>query len=804
MRTTLLIHLLMASVIPALPAATLFVSPAGDDANPGTQTKPFATLSRAQTAVRQFKDSGPSTIWLRGGIFYLPETLVFTAEDAGTATAPVTWQAWPGEQPVISGGARLALNWETFRDGIMKARVPAGFTTDQLFVNGERQVLARYPNFDPSIRILNGYSKDAFSPERAARWADPRGGFIHAMHTHMWGDFHYLITGKDPTGRVTYEGGWQNNRRMGMHKDYRFVENIFEELDAPGEWFLDAKTGTLYFQPPAGVDLAHATVEGVRLRHLIEFKGTEASPVRFLSFKGLTFRHAARTFMDNKEPLLRSDWTTYRGGAVFFNGAEDCALEDCLLDQVGGNAIFVNHYNRRLTIRSCEIVKAGANGLAFVGDPQAVRSPLFEYNQVQELAKLDRTPGPKTRNYPADCRVEDCLIHLSGRVEKQTAAVQIAMAQDITVRHCSIYDMPRAGINIGDGCWGGHVIEFCDVFDTVKETGDHGSFNSWGRDRFWRPSIEEVNAWVKEVPGLPLLDMVKPVILRNNRWRCDHGWDIDLDDGSSNYEIRNNLCLNGGLKNREGFHRVVENNVIVNNSFHPHVWYAESQDNFRRNLVFSPYQPIRVNKPWGKECDLNLMHQAGADGEQPAAKLQEQSGRDARSIVADAMFVDATRGDYRVRDGSPALKLGFKNFPMDQFGVVSPRLKAIARTPELPTLKAKPAKETNQRDGRVVEWLGGKVKNVVGLGEVSAAGLPGETGVSILTAPAGSGLATAGLRERDVILKCSDRDISTMNDLLKAFRSAPPGGKLRLEILRAQQRTTIELAVPVREPVAPQ
>ena len=77
-----------------------------------------------------------------------------------------------------------------------------------------------------------------------------------------------------------------------------------------------------------------------------------------------------------------------------------------------------------------------------------------------------------------------------------------------------------------------------------------------------------------------------PIILRNNRWRCDHGWDIDLDDGSSNYEIYNNLCLNGGLKNREGFYRVVENNITVNNSFHPHVWYGNSQDIFRRNIVF--------------------------------------------------------------------------------------------------------------------------------------------------------------------------------------------------------------------------
>src|ERR1700747_251871 len=95
------------------------------------------------------------------------------------------------------------------------------------------------------------------------------------------------------------------------------------------------------------------------------------------------------------------------------------------------------------------------------------------------------TPGPRTPGYPEDCLVEDCLIYKTGRVEKQTAPVEIAMAKSITVRHCSIYDVPRAGINIGDGCWGGHHIDRCDVFDTVKETGDHGSFYSRGRDRWW-------------------------------------------------------------------------------------------------------------------------------------------------------------------------------------------------------------------------------------------------------------------------------------------------------------------------------
>src|SRR6202022_2581654 len=115
---------------------------------------------------------------------------------------------------------------------------------------------------------------------------------------------------------------------MGMHDKDRFVENIFEELDAPGEWYLDEKTATLYFYPPAGLDLKTATVEAVRLRHLIEFRGSEVRPVQWVQLRGLTLRHAARTSMNNREPLLRSDWTIYRGGAILLTGAEHSPLKE--------------------------------------------------------------------------------------------------------------------------------------------------------------------------------------------------------------------------------------------------------------------------------------------------------------------------------------------------------------------------------------------------------------------------------------------------------------------------------------------
>jgi hypothetical protein len=669
--------------------SSLFVSPHGSDTNPGTRSSPFATLECAQKAARLLAVHGSVSVLLRGGVYYLAAPLVFTAEDSGSGTATVTYEAYRSEQVVLSGGMRLNPKWEPYRGPILKAKLPVGFATDQLFVNGSVQPMARYPNFNPNERIFNGYAADAISPERVKRWADPRGGFIHAIHEYQWGSFDYRITGKDAQGNLTYEGGWQNNRPAGMHPEYRFVENIFEELDAPGEWFLDSKGGWLYYYPPVGLDLAHAVVEGVRLRHLVEFQGTQQQPVRRIVLRGLTFRHAARTFMENREPLVRSDWTIFRGGAIFCNGTEDCTIEDCFLDQVGGNAVFVNNYNRRFTVRGCHIADAGANGVAFVGDRDAARVPRDWNDRTQTLANLDHIPGPRTDNYPADCLVEDCLIHGTGRIEKQTAPIQIELSEGITVRHCSLYDVPRAGINIGDGCWGGHIIEFCDIFDTVLETGDHGSFNSWGRDRFWNLpglNLNDDAKWDVQ-QKLPMLDAIKTVTLRNNRWRCDHGWDIDLDDGSTNYHILNNLCLHGGIKNREGFYRVVENNIIVGSGFHPHVWFKHSQDIVRRNILWSDaYLPAggMPATPWGAEMDYNLVHRPGVRAPQPASRMQQQSKRDVHSIVADARFVDPARGDYRVRSDSPALALGFVNFPMNQFGVQKRALKAIARTPVLP------------------------------------------------------------------------------------------------------------------------
>ncbi len=781
-------------------AQTIYVSTLGNDANPGTKENPVSTFAKAKQLVRKLPEGASVKVLFARGVYYLPETISITQADTKAA---VIYQAEEEGSAIISGGILLKLVWEQGEKGIFVTKVKGNPFIDQLYINGKRQRMARFPNavagknvfdtWDLSHQAKPDSANSLLSSERIGRWKNPEGGYIHAMHSALWGDMHWIIKGKNTDGTLNYEGGWQNNRPSEMHPVYRMVENIFEELDAPGEWFFDTKEQKLYFKPEPGFDLKIATVEIVRLKHLIEFKGSKENPVKNVHLKGFVFRHAARTFMENKEPLLRSDWTVYRGAALVFSGAEDCSVVNCEFDQVGGNTILVNNYNRRISIKGCYIHHSGANGIAFVGNPEAVRSPIFRYGP-QNFSVMDRTPGPKNENYPADCFVEDCLITMTGRDEKQTAPVHISMSHKISVNHCSIYDVPRAGININEGTFGGHIIENCDVFNTVLETGDHGSFNSWGRDRFWTPDINQTVPEVKLNPNLPFLDMLEPNIIRNNRWRCDHGWDIDLDDGSSWYRIYNNLLLNGGLKMREGYDRQATNNVIVNNSLHPHVWYPNSGDIFKSNIVFTAYRPAVMNRgitldgKWGKELDYNFFAATANELNKFA-----QNDCDANSSFGAPLFVNPSTGDFRVKENSPALKSGFVNFPMNEFGVFKSSLKAIAKKPVIPSITIKTDQLKSSKVNLAIEWLGAKLSEPTD-DELSAFGASfGDGGVSIARLYESSVLKKYGVKAGDLIQKINATKINNTTQLKAYLEANQKVANHTFFILRIQQIIEIKV-----------
>jgi hypothetical protein len=776
-RFNFIISLIVFSAAISYAQTSIFVSPLGKDTNPGSKEKPYATIGKAQIEARQIK--GAVNIILRGGTYYLTQPVVITSQDSRPDNAPVIFKSFPGETVIVSGAVPLKLKWSEYKNGIWQAKVEKDVIFDQLFVNGKLQRMARYPNYDPKARFLGGTAADALSPERVKKYKDPEGAFVHALHSAEWGGFHYIVKGRDEKGELILEGGWQNNRRMGMHKRHRFIENVFEELDTVGEWYFDKKAKTLFFYPPKNENLKTARIETPQINAIFELRGTEREPVRNVTIDSLELTQTLRTFMENKEQLLRSDWTTYRGATVFMEGAEKCKVTNCYFNAVGGNAVYFSNYNRNNEVSGCIISFAGGSAVSFVGDPNAVRSPSFEYNKFVPYKLMDLIPGPKTNNFPARCLVYDNLIHNIGYTEKQSAGVQVSMSQEITLSHNTIYDVPRAGINVGDGTWGGHMIEYNDVFNTVLETGDHGSFNSWGRDRYWHPNRRTMDSLAAAHPELILLDAVKTTTLRYNRFRCDHGWDIDLDDGSSNYEIYNNLCLNGGLKLREGFFRLAYNNIMINNSFHPHVWFKDSKDVFMHNIVSTAYAPIRVLF-WGNFVNHNLFPDS------VALKKAQKNQTDQNSLVGNPLFIDPANGNYQVEAGSPALKTGFTNFEMDKFGVVSTRLKSIAKKVVLPDA----VKITGRKGDEVSDFMGMKIKNLTTPGERSATGMSSETGVLIVDVPANSSFSGL-LRPNDVILGLNGQSVTKIYELLDQNARASAKKSVDFKIFRNQKEQII-------------
>jgi hypothetical protein len=755
----------------------LHVSVDGNDRGPGTAAKPLKTVDRAVALAMKRKNESV-TVSLHGGTYYLDKEI--TLQAVGMACSRLEISAYQQDEVFISAGRLLSLQWKPWKNGIYVASVPAGVTFERLFVNGRLQVLARYPNYDSTAKVFHGTAKDAL--DHARKWEHPENGYVHALHAYDWGGFHYRITGKKDT-TLTLEGGWQNNRPNGLHPDYRFVENNLEELDVAGEWYLDSKARQLYYYPSGDMQLPQARIEVARLKNSLVLRGSATAPVKNVTLRGLHFIHNERTFMDTREPLLRSDWTIYRGGAILLDGTENCRITGCEFSDLGGNAIMLSNYNYHDTISGCYIHHLGASAVCFVGDAKAVRSPDFRYEDYTPYAQLDKTPGPGSNNYPKECTVENSIIHHVGEIEKQATGVEIEISSAITVSHNSIYNTPRAGINIGDGCFGGHLLAYNDVFNTVMETGDHGAFNSWGRDRYWASDRAYMDSLTAVHPELILLDAQQTTTIRNNRFRCDHGWDIDLDDGSSNYHIYNNVCLNGGLKLREGFHRVVENNIMINNSFHPHVWFKQSGDVFKHNIVTRKYFPIQISD-WGKEVDYNLFPND--------ASLQEarQNGTDAHSIAGDPVFMDAAKGYYRVAGHSPALRIGFQNIPMDSFGVMQPIMGHVALRPDIPVFLNQSSPEASIE---AIALLGGKIKSITGLGERSAYGLADESGALVLTVGENSLLASSGIKTKDVIIAADGKKVKTAADLQDIVKAAAWKDKIPVTVMRNQQPREIIL-----------
>lgn len=366
-------------------------------------------------------------------------------------------------------------------------------------------------------------------------WQNPSTGVVQAFHCRHWGGWQFAVDGRNEvTNTITWSyGGFQEARGCLTGKEW-YVENIFEELDAPGEWFYNETEQRLYLFPndTEGVPLSGF---GTALQQLLNIQGSMDYPVYNVTIMNVTFMYTEPTFLESHEVPSAGDWAIHRNGAVFVEGLDGFTIQQCLFDSPGGNGLVLSNYIRNAIIEANEFRYSGDSSIIVVGSSQLI----------------DGTDG----NQPRGTKVISNLIHESGVWGKQTSPYMQSVACQTELTGNVFFNGPRAGINFNDGFGGGNVLENNLLFNFVRETSDHGVFNSWDR----QPYLTKVQDG--HTPSLlPATSYIRKNFIINN---YHSAWPLDHDDGSCYYEDTYNFLVYGGYKNYLGHSKTVMYNTYV-------------------------------------------------------------------------------------------------------------------------------------------------------------------------------------------------------------------------------------------------
>jgi hypothetical protein len=313
-----------------------------------------------------------------------------------------------------------------------------------------------------------------------------------------------------------------------------YVENIKEELTAPGEWFLDTANRQLYLYPNGTLNDTTQLVASTLIT-LISLRGDRGAPIADVTISGLTFSSTRPTFMQKYRVVSGGDWAIYRGGAVQASHSEGFVVELCTFRSLGGNGLILDGANMRATFRYNEFVDIGDSAMAAIG----------------ETAGIDGYSEPRSANFTS---VVGNFVHEIGLIGKQVSGWCQMLAANSLLDSNVIFNVPRAAINFNDGYGGGSVVRFNLVFSTVRETGDHGPFNSWDRSPHIFPGAD----------GLPTMTPAFNHLFGNFFINSGGGgFPIDHDDGSSLYKDTYNVLLYGGAKFFLGHDKRSNHNLFV-------------------------------------------------------------------------------------------------------------------------------------------------------------------------------------------------------------------------------------------------
>jgi hypothetical protein len=693
-------------------AADLYLAPNGNDLNPGTRAQPFATLERARAEVRRLSQAGAVTVWLRGGDYLRTNAFELAAADSGSPAAPVVWRGCPGETARLLGGRKLA-GFAKVSDPAILARLSEaargrvvqvdlrqlgitdfgemksrGFGRPQtpahceLFCGGKPMTLARWPN-EGAWAELAGF------PETGGQ-NDGHGGSIGALE----GGFFYhgdLPRGWKETGDCWVHGywawDWANSyervaaldleRRLirtaaphgiyGFRKGQRFYFlNLLEELDQPGEWFLDRKSGLLYFWPPAAAPepdrpaaappATAGPAQGLEITQevllsLLSQPLLKLTDLAHVTFCGLVLEAA-------------------RGNAVEIRAGASNRIAGCLLRNLGNSGVVIEGGTGHGVV-SCDVFDTGDGGVSLRGGDRRTLTPGGHF-------------------------VENCHFARQGRWSKCYVPAILLDGVGLRASHNLIHDHPHCAILFNGN---DHLIEANEIHHIALETGDVGAIYT-GRDYTYRGNRIRHN-FIHHTGGVGMGSM--GVYMDD----CVSGAEIF---GNVFYRVQRAVFLGGGRD-----HQVL-NNVFVDCNpavaldgrglDKSPVWRQMVDQTMRRSLAQAPLELYRARYPALKTLDRYYGPPAGpAIAGDAFQGLPPEGNVVARNIClgqwltvswharpemlrlednltnAEPGFVAAPAeplrpADFDLKPDSPAWKLGFEKIPLQDIGLRHDELRA--------------------------------------------------------------------------------------------------------------------------------
>jgi hypothetical protein len=688
--------LIITSVVLPIPAMglDLYVATNGNDSWNGRQAEPgadkagpFATLERARDEVRKLRGTaglpgGPATVHVRGGIHSLARPLEFTATDSGTEQSLITYLAYKAEKPRIIGG-REVTNFKPVTDEAILNRlesaarphvrqadlkalgitdlgvVPPGGNRLEVFFEDRPMTLARWPNGEYTKvgtllggkpNVSHGRKGDeigtfTYEGDRPSRWKDEKEIWLNGYWFWDWADAYQQVESIDADKHaINIKPPYHV---YGYRTGQRYVAlNLLSEIDSPGEWYLDRQSGMLYFWPPAETQTGKMPVSrtGVFvsvLKDLIVMK--DASHV---TLQGLTLEFN-------------------RDKAIIVEGGSHVRVAGCTLRNIGGDAVAIRGGTGHSVI-GCDLYDIGDGGIRLDGGDRAKLVPgkhLVLNNHFYRYSRNSKTYRP--------------AVSVNGMGHR--------------IAHNLIHDAPHMAIQLSGN---EHVIEFNEMYRVCTETDDAGAFYT-GRDWTWRGNRIQYN-YFHHMGDFKTLHGVQSVYL-------DDCASASTVYSNVFYKAGRGVLLGGGRNN------VIDNNIFVDCTPAIHVdsrglgWFKSFLDDPNNSMYVALRALPYKQPPWSTRYPelVNVLEDEPGLAKYNTISRNICVGRgkwlDLHDGLTDKVvklennltdqdprFVDAAHQDFRLKDDSPALQLGFTPIPVEKIGLYNDPLRVSWPPPQRP------------------------------------------------------------------------------------------------------------------------